>query len=75
MRYGYLIEMKYIARSEFDDKRLKQAISEAEQQLQQYANDERIQQVIRQVPVKKLALVYKGWELVYREEWREEAKA
>lgn len=69
MRYGYLIEMKYIPRSEFDEKRLAQAINEAEQQLQKYANDTRIQQVARQVPVKKLVLVYKGWELVYRAEW------
>jgi hypothetical protein len=69
MRYGYLIELKYIPRNEFDDRRLQKEIGDAEKQLQRYANDERICAVARQVPIKKLVLVYKGWELVYREEW------
>lgn len=69
MRYGYLIELKYIPRNEFDDKRLKKEIGDAETQLQRYANDERIRAVASQVPIKKLVLVYKGWELVYQAEW------
>lgn len=69
MRYGDLIELKYIPRNEFDDKRLKKEIGDAEGQLQRYANDERICTVAEQVPMKKLVLVYKGWELVYQAEW------
>lgn len=69
MRYGYLIELKYIPRNEFDDRRLKKEISDAEKQLQRYANDERIRAVAKQVMLKKLVLVYKGWELVYQAEW------
>lgn len=71
MRYGYLIELEYIPRNDFSDKRLKQEITEAEGQLKQYAHDPRIQKVAAQVPLKKLVLVYSGWELVYREEWVE----
>jgi hypothetical protein len=33
-------------------------------QLGQYAQDARIAQVAQQVTLKKLALIYKGWELV-----------
>lgn len=73
MRYGYLIELKYIPRNEFDDKRLKKEIGDAEKQLQRYADDERIRAVASQVPIKKLVLVYKGWELVYQAEWAAKA--
>jgi hypothetical protein len=69
MRYGYLIELEYIARNDFDEARLKKEIAEAESQLQRYAHDPRIQQVAAQVPLKKLVLVYSGWELVYAAEW------
>lgn len=65
MRYGYLIELEYIARNDFNDVRLKQEIAEAEAQLKRYANDPRIQKVAAQVPLKKLVLVFNGWELVY----------
>lgn len=40
-----------------------------EKQFQRYADDERISAVARQVPIKKLVLVYKGWELIYQAEW------
>ncbi|MEM7133523.1 MAG: AAA family ATPase [Chloroflexota bacterium] len=72
MKYGYLIELEYISATQFNDKKfdksLQQEIHEATKQLTQYANDPRIQQVTEQVPVKKVALIYKGWELVYAEE-------
>ena len=68
MQYGYLIELKYIPKSKFSNDKLQETISAAEEQLRKYANDARIQDVTSKVPVKKLALVYKGWELVYREE-------
>jgi hypothetical protein len=42
--------------------------AEAEGQLRQYAQDARIAQVAQQVTMKKLVLIYKGWELVYAAE-------
>ncbi len=69
IQFGYLIELKYITRSEFSEEKLQEKITDAEAQLARYAADARIQQVAAQVTLKKLVLVYRGWELVYREEW------
>lgn len=71
MRYGYLIELEYISRTDYSEARLRKEIAEAEGQLRQYASDPRIQKVAAQVPLKKLVLVYSGWELVYCAEWTE----
>lgn len=72
VKYGYLIELEYISNKEYTqkefDKSLQKEITEAEAQLRQYAADFRIQQVAQQVTLKKLVLVYKGWELVYAAE-------
>jgi hypothetical protein len=74
MKFGYLIELKYISRSEFDETKLNNAIAEAKAQLKKYANDARIRAVAAQVTLKKLVLVYNGWELIYREEWTSKAE-
>ena len=66
--YGYLIELKYIPRGEFGAERLQAELTSAETQLQRYANDSRIQQVADQVSLKKLILIYSGWELVHYSE-------
>lgn len=71
MQYGYLIELKYIPRKEFNENKLQKNIKEAKKQLKQYAEDERIQKISQNVTLKKLVLVYNGWELVYREEIEE----
>ena len=72
VKYGYLIELEYISDTQFNkknfDKSLAKEKAEAEKQLAQYANDPRIQEVAKRVTLKKLALVYKGWELVYASE-------
>ena len=68
MKFGYLVELKYIARNSFDQTQLEAKITEAEAQLARYASDPRIQRVAEQVTLKKLVLVYSGWELVYRQE-------
>lgn len=68
MQYGYLVELKYISRKEFTQSQLENKIREAEEQLMRYATDERIQKIATQVTLKKLVLVYRGWELVYRSE-------
>ena len=72
MQSGYLIELKYIPRGEFSEARLQEKIAEAEGQLRKYADDERIAQVAGQVTLQKLVIIFKGWELVYREAWRPE---
>lgn len=72
VKYGYLIELEYISESQFNkqgfDQSLAREKAEAEGQLRQYAQDARIAQVAQQVTMKKLVLIYKGWELVYAAE-------
>ena len=68
MKFGYLVELKYISRNDFNQSQLKTKIDEAEAQLARYAGDPRIQRVAAQVTLKQLVLVYSGWELVYRAE-------
>ena len=68
MKFGYLVELKYISRNDFNQSQLATKINEAETQLARYAGDPRIQQVAAQVTLKQLVLVYSGWELVYRAE-------
>jgi hypothetical protein len=68
MQFGYFVELKYIARNDFTAARLQEKIAEAEAQLRRYANDPRAAAVAARVPLKKLVLVYNGWELVHRSE-------
>ncbi|MEM7533372.1 MAG: AAA family ATPase [Chloroflexota bacterium] len=69
VKYGYLLELEYISRSNFSQTELKKKITEAKGQLKQYASDSRIQALATKVPIKKILLVYNGWELVHQEEW------
>ncbi|MEZ4528917.1 MAG: PD-(D/E)XK nuclease domain-containing protein, partial [Desulfobacterales bacterium] len=68
MPFGYLIELKYIPRSEFSNTLLEKRIADAKEQLQQYGEDERVKRIAEKVTVKKIVLIYKGWELVHTEE-------
>ncbi|MFN8487495.1 MAG: AAA family ATPase [Caldilineaceae bacterium] len=72
IKYGYLIELEYISDSQFNKREFDQSLAkekaEAEAQLRQYAQDARIAQVAQQVTLKKLVLIYKGWELAYAAE-------
>jgi hypothetical protein len=58
VKYSYLIELKYLTRSEFTTELLKEKVIEAEHQLRQYARDARLKGQL-----KCLTLVYAGWEL------------
>ncbi|MEA3350845.1 MAG: AAA family ATPase [Chloroflexota bacterium] len=71
MQFGYLIELKYIPRGEFSEEKMEAQIAEAKEQLEQYASDERVQDTFQDVALKKLVLVYNGWEMVHREEIRD----
>ena len=76
IEYAYLLEFKYIPRS-IKDKELEKEvafkIAEAEKQLSQYANDETARKMLGMEPygnvkLKKLIIVFHGWELAYCEE-------
>lgn len=72
IKYGYLIELEYVSNSHFNKKDFDQSLAkekaEAARQLQQYANDPRLTQVAKTATLKKLVLIYKGWELVHAAE-------
>jgi hypothetical protein len=77
IKFAYLIELKYIKRSikdkEFEDLLL-QKIQEASSQLNQYAEDEYERQMLGLPPygmvtLKKVIIVFHGWELAYCEEF------
>ena len=57
--YGVIIELKYIKRSEFNQNILEKYINQAKKQLNQYDMGSRYM---------KIALVFKGWEMVCCEE-------
>ena len=65
MRFGYLIELKYIPRGEYTDKKRDETIEAASRQLEKYADDANLKKISRGYELKKLVLVYNGWELVY----------
>jgi hypothetical protein len=67
VKYAYLIELKYITRSEFTKELLKDKIEEAKNQLQQYASDPIVPAGNRGVNLKLVMLIFSGWELVHSE--------
>jgi len=68
IKYSYLIELKYISISDYSEKILNQKIDAAKKQLDQYVKSERIIKSIENTQLKKIILVYKGWELDYFDE-------
>jgi hypothetical protein len=68
IKNGYLIELKYIKRTEFTEELLQAKIKEAKNQLQQYATDPRVVQSSKGVNLLSVMLVFCGWELVHYEE-------
>ena len=71
MRHAYLIELKYLKRSEDSPAQRQKVIAEAQAQLQQYGQDARVREILGPATPHPLILVYSGWDLVYREEWAE----
>jgi len=68
MQYGYLIEMKYISRSAYTDTLKQEKIKQAEDQLRKYADDEKFKKLTHGYTLRRLILIYKGWELVHDSE-------
>ena len=67
IRYGCLIEIKYIKRSEFSEKVLQKKVAEAKSQITIYENDPKLLERFTSGKVLKLVLVFNVWELVYKE--------
>ncbi len=68
LRVGYLIELKYLARSEPADRAgVAAAVSDATAQLQRYLADERLARQFPGVRFTGLAVVFHGWEMAHCE--------
>ena len=65
LRHGYLIELKYLKRSEGGgESRVAAAVGEAAAQLRRYLADERLARQYPGVQFTGLAMVFHGWEMV-----------
>ncbi len=68
VKYGYLIELKYIKRREYTEELLQENLTEARDQLRKYARDERISRHKQGITMKCLTLIFCGWEMKLAEE-------
>ena len=76
IKYAYLIELKYIKRSVTDNelqKAIQQKIQEAKEQLTKYSEDDYTRKMLglppyADVSLKKVIIVFHGWELAFCEE-------
>ena len=67
MRHGYVVELKYVKRGERKERAMDVAAAEASAQLRRYLADETLSRQYPTVQFTGLALVFHGWELVWRE--------
>ena len=66
LRHGYLIELKYLKRSEdAGEANLQPAVEKAEGQLRRYLADERLGRQYPSVRFTGLVVVFHGWEMVF----------
>ncbi len=69
LKYHYLIELKYIKRGDFSEQAATEALAAAREQLLKYAGDERVVRGGKGTTLKRLALVFSGWELKTAKEY------
>ena len=69
LKYSYLIELKYISRKDYSKTIQQEKIEDAKKQLDQYSKSEKIIKSIGTSLLKKIIIVYKGWEMDYCEEF------
>jgi hypothetical protein len=69
LEYSYLIEVKYIIRGKYSEEIQMEKIQDAKKQLDQYVQSDRVKNSIGSTKLIKVILVYKGWELVFCEEY------
>ena len=67
MRYCYILEFKYL-KHEATDAEVAVKLEEAREQLRQYAGDEKYMQAKGQTVLRRIAVVYRAWELAALEE-------
>ena len=68
LRHGYLIEVKYLKRSEdASEANVQAAVQDATAQLQRYLADEWLAQLYPSVEFMGLVVVFHGWEMVWCE--------
>ena len=67
INYSYLVELKYVKRED-DEKVIENKVREARDQLIKYEHDYIVQKTKGKTKLKKLILVFKGWELIVRQE-------
>ncbi len=66
LRHGYLIELKYLKRSEdASEAKVQAAVEDAEGQLRRYLADERLGRQYPSVRFTGLVVVFCGWEMVF----------
>ena len=75
VNYGYRIELKYLARTDFSEDKQHAALADAKKQLKQYAADERFIKRNQGTGLKCLALVFCGWEMKAAEEYDPKARS
>ena len=68
MPYSFAIEVKYLKREENREIRLPQVISEASEQLNRYVAGEEIQALKGPTTIRKIVVVFQGWELIANKE-------
>ena len=68
MRYGFVIELKYLSRAREPEARVTAMADAAVAQLRGYLADRRLARQYPDVEFKGVALVFHGWELVHSEE-------
>ena len=68
MRHGFVIELKYLSRGPETEARVTATADDARAQLRGYLADHRLARQYPDVEFKGVALVFRGWELVFSEE-------
>ena len=66
IKYSYLMEIKYIKPSDYDEKKLEEKISSAKKQLEKYKEDETLKKMIGNTKLERIILVFAGVELKYK---------
>ncbi|MCP4689497.1 MAG: AAA family ATPase [Desulfobacterales bacterium] len=63
LKYSYLIELKYMKRGDFSEKKAQELLAKAKDQLATYAGDQRVIKRSKGTSLKCIALIFHGWEL------------
>ncbi len=73
--YAYLIEVKYMTRCEFSEEKMKEQLESAEIQLRKYAADTGTVRRSGGTALKRIALIFSGWELKAAQEFGQVRKS